>query len=98
MPTACPGTPSFTAHALSRSAQRAIPPQAVALILDYGTSARTRGADSYFLDHASRQRMQRDLGEQGFRSVERWLNAYAIVADDGRAITTAWRKRRLRRS
>ena len=98
MPDAQAAPPKFTANARYRSAQRSIPPHAVALLLDYGTSARVRGADSYFLDHAGRQRVRQDLGKHGFRSIERWLNAYAVVADDGRVITTAWRTRRVRRA
>jgi hypothetical protein len=88
---------AFSGHAATRCAQRAIPPQALELLLDYGACARSRGADSYFLDQAGRRRLKRDLGEQGFRRVERWLDAYAVVADDGRIITAAWRTRRLRR-
>ncbi len=88
----------FTGHASIRSVQRAIPPHAVELILEYGASARVRGADSYFLDHAGRRRLRADLGKSGLRGVERWLNAYAVVADDGRIITAAWRTRRLRRA
>lgn len=89
--------PALTAHAAARCAQRAIPQHAVALLIDYGTRVRSRGADSYFLDRASRRLLKRELGEQDFRHAERWLDAYALVSDDGQVITAAWRTRRIRR-
>lgn len=88
---------AFTAHARSRCAQRAIPPSVVDLIIDYGTTARLKGADSYSLTKEGRRQLRRELGDERFRSVERWLDTYAVIADDGRVITAAWRTRRLRR-
>jgi hypothetical protein len=87
----------FTAHAQARCQQRAVRRDAIEKILDHGRPARVGGAESYFLDKAGRRRLREDLGECGFRAIERWLNAYVVVADDGRIITVARRIRRLRR-
>lgn len=88
---------TFTAHARSRCAQRAIPPFVVDLIVDYGATARLNGADSYSLTKEGRRQLRRELGEVLFRAIERSLDAYAVIADDGVVITAAWRTRRLRR-
>ncbi len=90
-------TPTLTAHAAIRCTQRSIAPHGIDLFLDYGARARVRGADSYFFDKAARRRLREDLGADGVRGVERWLDAYVVVGDDGRVITAAWRTRRLRR-
>lgn len=87
----------FTAHAQARQQQRSICNEAIKGILDCGRSARVRGADSYFLDKEGLRRLREDLGEPGFRRIERSLNAYVVVGDDGRIITVARRVRRLRR-
>jgi hypothetical protein len=88
---------AFSGHAAARCAQRAIPPHAIDILLAYGSCARSRGADSYFLDKDGRRRVRKDLGERGYREIERWLDAYAVVGSDGSVITAAWRSRRLRR-
>ena len=88
---------AFTAHAQARCQQRGIRREAIEGILDHGATARVSGAESYFLDKSGRRRLREDLGERGFRAIERWLNACVVVADDGRIITVARRTRRLRR-
>jgi len=88
---------AFTAHAQARCQQRGICREAVEMILDHGRPARVSGAESYFLNKAGRRRLRGDLGDCRFRAIERWLNAYVVVADDGRVITVARRTRRLRR-
>jgi hypothetical protein len=86
--------PPLTIHAARRCAQRSIPAEAVDLLLDYARPARSHGADRYSFDRASRHRLRADLGDRRFRDVERWLDAYAVVADDGQVITAAWRTHR----
>jgi hypothetical protein len=78
--------------------QRAIPRAAIELMLDYGSTARVKGADSYFFDKAARRRVNLHLGAEALRGVERYLNAYAIVGDNGSVVTAAWRTGRLRRA
>ena len=88
---------AFTTHAQVRRQQRTIRLEAIEGILDHGRPARLRGADSYSLDKAGRRRLREDLGKRGFHAIERWLDAYVVIADDGRIITVARRTRRLRR-
>lgn len=90
---------TLTAHARARARcqQRSIRRDVIEGILDHGRPARLRGADSYALDKEGRRRLRKELGEHGFRAVERWLDAYVVVADDGRIVTVARRTRRLRR-
>lgn len=86
--------PVLTAHAARRCAGRAIPAEAVDLLLDHARPARSHGADRYSFDRASRHHLRAELGDRRFRDVERWLDAYAVVSDDGHVITAAWRTRR----
>jgi hypothetical protein len=83
----------ISGHARSRMQQRSIPETALHLLLDYGTVHRSRGADRYYFDHASRQRA---LRQRALRGKEKLLNTYAVVADDGQVITVAWRTERWR--
>ena len=87
----------LTQHAKRRSAQRSISEAAIDLVLDYGDVERVNGADSYFFNHRSKRRLRVELGRDGFRRVERDLSIYAVVGDDNRVITVAWRRLRLRR-
>ncbi len=89
---------AITVHAAARMQQRAIPIEAIELLLDFGTSTRCRGADSFFFDRKARQRLAAVLGRADLRRAEKYLNAYAVVADDGCVITAARRTRRLRRA
>ena len=87
----------LTRHAFARIQQRAISTEAIELLLDFGTSTRCRGAASFFFDHLARRRLAEELDDTKLRRAERYLNAYAVVADDGSVITAARRCRRLRR-
>lgn len=84
-------------HAARRCAQRAIPSEAIELLLDHARPTRSHGADRYAFDSATRRRLRSEFGDVRFRDVSRWLDAYAVVADDGQVITAAWRTRRHRR-
>lgn len=87
---------SLTQHAAARLQQRAISVLALDLLWEFGSTARTRGADSLFFDHAARQRAARSLGNEGLRRVHKLTNIYAVIADDGAVITAGWRTRRRR--
>jgi hypothetical protein len=88
----------LSAHSRSRLQQRAIPRLAVDLLLDHGCRVRSRGADLVFFDKPALKRLRRALGgNRGLQMVDRWLNSYAVVADDGLLITLGHRTRRVRR-
>ena len=90
--------PNLSQHAHVRAQQRSIPPMVMDLLQDFGASARVRGADTYFFDQSARRRLREELGTKRCHVIERWLNTYVIVADDGSVITAAWRTRRLRQT
>ena len=85
-----------TAHGQARLQQRAIPSEAVDALLAYGERRRRKGADIYFLDRKSRGRVAQALGSQRYRRIERALNTYLVIADNGCLITAAHRHRRLK--
>lgn len=85
----------YTNHAQARCQQRAIPAAAVDALLSYGERKRHHGADVYFLTKRSRLRAQKELGQQ-YRSLEKALNSYLVIADDGTLITAGRRYRRLK--
>lgn len=88
----------LTQHAAARLQQRAIPVLALDLLWEFGSTARSRGADNLFFDRAARQRLARTLGHEGLRRIHKLTNAYAVVADDGTVITAGWRTQRRHRA
>lgn len=86
----------MTNHAQARLQQRAIPEEAVDALLAYGERRRRHGADIYFLNKRSRDRVAQALGKQRYRRIERALNSYLVIADDGALITAAHRHQRLK--
>ena len=88
----------FTQHARTRMQQRGITPAAVELLLDYGRQVHDhRGCRILCFDKRSRGRMARELGREIFRRVDRYLNAYAVVAEDDVVVTVGHRVARLPR-
>lgn len=60
---------------------------------------RSHGADIVLLDKPARKRIRHAVGgERGLRVFDRYWNAYLVVADDGRIITTGIRRRRVKRT
>ena len=87
---------NLTHHAAARIQQRGIPYAAVDAILAYGRRRRHDGADVYFLDKKARARMAQAMGKKSYSKLERSLNSYLVVADDGAVITAAHRLGRLK--
>jgi hypothetical protein len=87
----------ITRHAARRLRGRAIPDAALDLLFRFGSSLMQAGAEVLFFDQAGRRAVTAALPPDAVRQVERWLDAYAVVASDGALITVGWRTRRLRR-
>lgn len=87
---------NLTHHATARIQQRGIPYAAVDAILAYGRRRRHQGADVYFLDKESRARMAQAIGPKTYSKLERSLNSYLVVGDDGVIVTAAHRLGRLK--
>lgn len=80
----------YTSHALARLQQRAIPERIVDLLEEFGSSMRSNGADRLFFDKAARRRLARNLGsKRDLQSIERWMNVYIVVSDEGQLVTAA---------
>lgn len=81
-------------HAAVRLQQRGLPEFVFHLLEQYGETERSRGSDTLFFSKASRTRIARDLGKE-FRHIERWMKAYAVVADSGVVVTAGHRFKRI---
>ena len=84
-------------HALVRAQQRSIPPLVIDLLLRFGQSERSAGADKYFFDKAARRRLQAYAGSPASQLNDH-LDAYAVVSNDDRLITVGYRSERIKRS
>jgi len=77
--------------------QRAIPPIALALLEEYGSEMRHKGADILFMDKAAKRRLARAFGgRRAIRLLDPVLNSYAVIAD-GYVLTVAPKTKRFRR-
>jgi hypothetical protein len=85
----------YTAHAQTRSQQRSISPEVVDALLAYGELQRRSGADVYYLTKRSRARAAAAMGAH-YQRLERHLNSYLVLADDGAIVTVGHRYRRLK--
>ena len=88
---------SLTPHAMQRSVKRSIPARVIDQIYAYGSVRRSRGADSYFIDHAALREVADDLGSDAARHLERHRDVYLIVSDRQKVITVARSQQRFRR-
>lgn len=86
----------FTQHAQTRMQQRAIPLSAADVLIDYGEHRRHAGAKVYYLTRRSRSQVLKTVGKQAFLKLEKALDAYLVVGDDGTVITAAHRLHRLK--
>jgi hypothetical protein len=90
--------PRCSRHAVARMQQRAMPPFAIHLLLNFATERRSHGASVYAHDKTSRRRVRDHLGGRGVKLIEPLLDAYVVLAEDGSIITAGWRTHRLRRA
>lgn len=86
----------ISAHARARQQQRAISHDAVQALLAYGECRRRGGADVFFLTKKSRSRIIAAMGKDHSSRLERSLDCYLVVSDDGCLVTAAHRQRRLK--
>jgi hypothetical protein len=86
----------LTEHARIRMQQRGIPPAALEVLLTFGREAHDhrRGCQVLLFDKRCRRQLAHQVGARGIRSLERYLNAYAVVGPDGAVVTVGHRQRR----
>ena len=81
---------TFTMHAETRIQQRAIPPMVIDLLMQFGSASRCGGAERLIFDKLALRRLRRHLGgDRGLKLIDRWLNVYAIIGDNGQLVTVA---------
>lgn len=86
----------MSAHASARLRQRGISSEALAMVLDYGDSDRSHGADRFFLPAKARVALVEELDLP--RSLLDRLNLNVVVADNGTVVTVAHAIRRRKRA
>lgn len=85
-----------THHAIARMQQRAVRPEIVVYLLDFGRCEYHHyGAQLYYLDRRGRERVRRVAGSDAYRRMEHALDAYAVVSGDGELITVGHRYKRI---
>ena len=88
----------LTQHAAARMQQRGINSQIVDYLMLCGTEIHDHhGATILYFDKQARQRLQKQFGSDRYRKVERQLDAYAVLGDDGAVRTVGHRVKRIRR-
>lgn len=81
---------TFTMHAETRIQQRGIPPMVIDLLMQFGSASRCGGAERLMFDKLALRRLRRHLGgDRGLKLIDRWLNIYAIIGDNGQLVTVA---------
>jgi Domain of unknown function (DUF4258) len=89
--------PPLTEHARARMQQRGITRDALELLLDFGRETHDhRGCTIVRFDKRSRRHVLRALGPEALRRMERYFNAYAVVAEDDAVVTVGHRLRSTR--
>jgi len=91
-------TTYFSKHASERTQQRGVPPMVVALLEDHGSVFRSGDADILIFDKQALKRLRHHLGgDRGLRVIDRWLNVYAVLSDDGLVVTVGHRTKHISR-
>ena len=90
--------PGLTQHAQARMQQRGITVTTLNSLLDYGAQSHDhRGATIIYFDKKAKRRLLRDSGRDVYRVMEKQLNAYAVVGNDGAVVTVGHRDKRIPR-
>ena len=88
----------LTHHAEARMQQRGISSRTLESLLDYGAIMYDhRGGALVFFDKKARSRLLRSLGRAQYRVMEKQLDAYAVVSNDGSVVTVGHRRKRIPR-
>ena len=85
-----------THHAIARMQQRAVRPEIVDYLLDFGRCEHHHyGALLYYFDRRGRERVLRVAGHDAYRRMEHALDAYVVVSGDGELVTVGHRYKRI---
>ncbi|MDP6537058.1 MAG: DUF4258 domain-containing protein [Gammaproteobacteria bacterium] len=87
---------NLTRHAENRMQQRGINRQAVDYVLAYGReSYGHHGCQVVWLDKQARRRIRDEESEEMARKLDKCLNTYAVIDQNGTVITVGHRYRRI---
>jgi len=87
---------ALTPHARARMQQRAIRPEILERLLEFGREAFDhRGAVVLYFDKAARRRLLRS--DPGAKELERLARCYAVLSAEGEVLTVGHRYRKLNR-
>ena len=85
------GNTSLSQHAANRCRNRVIPEFVIDALQDHGDSSMVgEGCHSFYFTRRSWNRFMAYMGPAA-RSMDKFRNAYIIVAADGTVVTAAWR-------
>ena len=87
----------FSNHALLRMQQRGIKERTFSLLKDYGHFTYSRGAVVLSLNKTEKSYIRSDLSKQAFKKVEKELNSYFVISQNGTIITAAKAYKKVRR-
>lgn len=87
---------TLTRHAEMRSNQRGIRRETMAVLMDYGVWKVNHGAEVVLMDQAGRRKAREAMGREAYARIERALDAYLVVGEDGCVVTCAHRRGKLR--
>jgi hypothetical protein len=78
--------------------QRGIAHKTLESLLRYGAAAHDhRGAKILFFDKNAKSRLLARSGRDAYRALEKQLDVYAVVANDGSVVTVGHREKRIPR-
>ena len=88
----------LTNHASKRSQQRCISPMLLDLLLQFGTKEKASGGtEKMYFDKSSRRKISAYAGSLA-GMLERYLDIYAVIGNEGNVVTVGHRLERVKRS
>jgi hypothetical protein len=85
-----------TRHSEQRMRQRGIAADVLEVLSRFGDQGHRYGAQVLFMPRASREEARRQLGREAYARVADRLDVYLVQSSEGRLITCARRRRRLK--
>ena len=83
-------------HARVRMQQRGIGESVLERLIEFGETRHDhRGAEILYFGKAARRRLASRFGAAALKSMERQMNAYAVIAGNGEVITVGHRSKRI---
>ena len=85
---------ALTNHAEQRSQQRGIRADVMDVLLSHGNTKISHGCEVIYMDQPARRRARAALGRTVYAQLERALDAYLVVGENGVVVTCAHRGKR----